>query len=56
MALVNTTFVSDKEFNAIVYDMNTEHFIANFSVYGVRSKPKNRAGVMALMWDVFVIT
>ncbi len=49
MALINTTFVSEKEFNAIVYDMNTEHFIANISVYGIRSKPKNRAGVMAFM-------
>lgn len=37
MALVNTTFISDKEFNAVVYDMNTEHFVANISVYGIRS-------------------
>lgn len=34
MALVNTTFVSEKSFNVVAYDMNTEHFVANMSVYG----------------------
>lgn len=40
MAMVNTSFVGEQEFNAIVYDMNTEHFMANMSVYGIVSKKK----------------
>lgn len=51
MVLINTTFINEKDFSAIVYDMNTEHFVANISVYGIESTetPKNRKGVMGLM-------
>ncbi len=35
MVLVNTSFVGEQEFNAVVYDMNSEHFVANFSVFGI---------------------
>lgn len=52
MALVNTTFIGEREFNSIVYDMNTEHFVANISVYGLKNaykSPENRAGVLSLM-------
>jgi len=38
IAMVNTSFMAEKEFNAIVYDMNTEHFVANMSIYGRTSK------------------
>lgn len=34
MALVNTTYISEKDFSAVAYDMNTEHFVANMSIYG----------------------
>lgn len=37
MVMVNTSFVGEQEFNAVVYDMNTEHFVANVSIYGIRS-------------------
>jgi len=37
VAMINTTFVKEQEFNAIVYDMNTEHFIANMSIYGIKT-------------------
>lgn len=36
MALVNSTFISEKEFSSVVYDMNTDHFVANMSIYGYR--------------------
>lgn len=36
MAIVNTTFISEKEFSSVVYDMNTDHFVANMSIYGYR--------------------
>ncbi len=49
MVLINTTFIGEKEFNAVVYDMNTEHFVANVSVYGMKEKPENRLGVISLM-------
>ncbi|XP_037035160.1 uncharacterized protein LOC119073661 [Bradysia coprophila] len=34
MALINTTFISEESFNSVAYDMNTEHFVANISIYG----------------------
>lgn len=37
MALINTTFVAEQDFSAVAYDMNTDHFVANMSVYGYRS-------------------
>ncbi len=37
MAMINSSFVGEREFNAIAYDMNTEHFVANMSVYGIKS-------------------
>lgn len=48
MLLVNTTFVKEKEFNAVVYDMNTEHFVANISVYGLKSieRPTDFLGII----------
>lgn len=49
MVMVNTSFVGEQEFNAAVYDMNTEHFVANMSVYGIRSvhsRPFEFAGVI----------
>lgn len=36
MALVNTTYISEKEFSTVAYDMNTEHFVANISIYGFK--------------------
>ncbi|KAJ6643356.1 hypothetical protein Bhyg_08316, partial [Pseudolycoriella hygida] len=36
MALLNTTFISDKEFSSVAYDMNVDHFVANVSVYGYK--------------------
>lgn len=38
MVLINSSFVKEQEFNAIVYDMNTEHFVANISIYGIKSR------------------
>lgn len=35
MVLVNTSHVDEQEFNAVAYDMNTEHFMVNMSVYGI---------------------
>lgn len=48
MALVNTTFVKEQEFNAAVYDMSTEHFVANMSVYGLRTleRPTDFLGLL----------
>lgn len=50
MVMINTTFISEKEFNAVVYDMNTDHFVANISVYGISSadKPEDFLGVLRL--------
>lgn len=46
--MVNTTFINDKEFNAVVYDMNTEHFVANISIYGIKSidRPEEFVGLL----------
>ncbi|KAG4070499.1 hypothetical protein HA402_005731 [Bradysia odoriphaga] len=41
VVLINTTFVGEKEFNAVVYDMNAEHLVVNMSVYGVRGRRPN---------------
>lgn len=47
MALINTTFVGEQEFNAVVYDMNSEQFVANMSVYGIRGhRPDGFVGVI----------
>lgn len=48
MVMVNTSYVGEQEFNAVVYDMNTEHFVANMSVYGIRSnfRPLDFEGVI----------
>jgi len=46
IALINTTFVGEMEFNAVAYDMNAEHFVANMSVYGVRRRPNGFVGVI----------
>lgn len=48
MALVNTSFVSEQEFNAVTYDMNSDSFIANFSVYGIKSsnRPNRFTGIL----------
>lgn len=53
MVLVNTTFINEKEFNAVLYDMNTEHFVANISVYGIEStkRPDHFSGVAPFTWD-----
>lgn len=40
MVLVNTTFVTEHEFNVIVYDLNTEHFVANISIYGIKARTR----------------
>lgn len=37
IAFINSTFVLRREFSAIVYDMNTEHFMANVSIYGFKN-------------------
>lgn len=52
MVLVNTTFIGEKEFVAVVYDMNTEHFVANISVYGMKTQPEKQLGVLSLMWRI----
>ncbi|KAG4066041.1 hypothetical protein HA402_001288 [Bradysia odoriphaga] len=52
MVLINTTYIDEKEFNSIVYDMNTEHFVANISIYGIKNaqkSPEDRVGVMSLL-------
>jgi len=46
VALLNTTFVGETEFNAVAYDMNADHFVANMSVYGVRRRPGGFVGVI----------
>jgi len=48
MVMINTSYVGEKEFNAVVYDMSTEHFVANISVYGIRSamRPDQFEGVI----------
>lgn len=48
MVMINTTFVEEHKFNSVVYDMNTEHFIANMSVYGIKSsiRPEGFLGVI----------
>ncbi|XP_037036840.1 uncharacterized protein LOC119074664 [Bradysia coprophila] len=48
MVMINTTFVGENEFNGIVYDMNSEHFVANMSVYGIKilSRPYHFEGVI----------
>ncbi|KAJ6645712.1 hypothetical protein Bhyg_00920 [Pseudolycoriella hygida] len=48
MVMVNTTFVSEQEFNAVVYDLNREHFHAKMSVYGIKSsrRPYRFVGVI----------
>ncbi|KAG4066548.1 hypothetical protein HA402_007184 [Bradysia odoriphaga] len=42
MAMINTSYVGEQEFNAVAYDMNTEHFVANMSVYGIRERALQR--------------
>lgn len=46
--MVNTSFVGEQEFNGMVYDMNTEHFVANMSVYGMvgENKPDHFSGIL----------
>ncbi|KAJ6639949.1 hypothetical protein Bhyg_12697 [Pseudolycoriella hygida] len=48
IALINTTFVNENEFNAVVYDLNTEHFVANMSIYGIKAqtRPENFLGLI----------
>ncbi len=48
MVLVNTSFVDEQEFNAVAYDMNREHFVANISVYGIKAafRPDKFLGVI----------
>lgn len=48
MALVNTSHVGEQEFNAVVYDMNTQHFMVNMSVYGFLAieRPNEFLGVV----------
>lgn len=48
MVMINTSYVFEQEFNAVAYDMNTEHFVANMSVYGIESvfRPSNFEGVI----------
>lgn len=45
---MNTTYVKEQEFNAVVYDMNTEHFMVNMSVYAIVSekRPNEFLGVI----------
>ncbi|XP_037036361.1 uncharacterized protein LOC119074363 [Bradysia coprophila] len=47
VVLINTTFVGEKEFNAVVYDINAEHFVANVSVYAIKSHSGNRQAVLS---------
>ncbi|XP_037046648.1 uncharacterized protein LOC119081670 [Bradysia coprophila] len=37
IAFINSTFILKQELSAIAYDMNTEHFMANVSIYGFRN-------------------
>lgn len=55
MSLLNTTFIGEKEFNAVVYDLNTEHFVANISIYGIlgNAKPCDFSGVIGVVDKVF---
>lgn len=49
MALINTSFVGEQEFNAVAYDMSTEHFVANMAVYGIKApgtRPNQFEGVI----------
>ncbi len=48
MVLINTTFVGENEFNAVVYDINAEQFVANMSVYGLHRKrrPNGFVGII----------
>lgn len=40
MVMINTTFVHEQDFNAVVYDINAEHFVANMSIYGIKSSSR----------------
>jgi len=48
MVMVNTSHVGEQEFNAVAYDMNTEHFVANMTIYGIRSmfRPDKFEGII----------
>lgn len=48
MVMINTSHVGEQEFNAVAYDMNAEHFVANMSVYGIKStdRPREFLGVI----------
>ncbi|KAJ6648691.1 hypothetical protein Bhyg_03922 [Pseudolycoriella hygida] len=32
VAMLNTSYIGEQEFNAVAYDINTDHFVANMSV------------------------
>lgn len=49
MVLLNSTYISEKEFDAVIYDLNSEHFIANISVYGMRQLPEKCLGVLSVL-------
>lgn len=38
VALINSTFALDRSFSAITYDVNTDHFMANVSIYGFENR------------------
>lgn len=40
MVIVNTSYVGEQEFNAVAYDLHTQHFIANMSIYGIVAKER----------------
>lgn len=48
MVMINTSYVGEQEINVVVYDMNTEHFVANMSVYGIKStlRPDGFLGII----------
>ncbi|KAG4067682.1 hypothetical protein HA402_005454 [Bradysia odoriphaga] len=51
MVLVNTSYVGEREFNAIAYDMNSDRFVANFSVFGIKStsRPNGYLGIVEVL-------
>lgn len=48
MAMIDTAFVGEKHFNAVAYDINEDHFVANMSVYGIKTsiRPDKFLGVI----------
>ncbi|XP_037036443.1 uncharacterized protein LOC119074419 [Bradysia coprophila] len=52
MALINGTYIGEREFNSVVYDLNSEHFVANISIYGIKNagkSPEDREGLISFL-------